>query len=96
MSSLPLFNPQMSEKQTRIRELIKRIKDEKNYGRDYIEDFDFEPATTLKFQMWAATSSVECGMNEGDLLLVHGLTIADLKTYYQNNPQNLLPHLKNQ
>ena len=83
----------MSEKQTRIRELIKRIKAEKNYGRDYIEDFDFKPATTLKFQMWAATSSVEDGMNGADLLLVHGLTIVDLKTYYQNNPQNQPPHV---
>lgn len=76
-----------------MREIIKRIKAGKNYGYDYIEDFDFEPATTLKFQMWAATSSVEDGMNETDLLLVHGLTITDLKTYYQNTPQNQPPHV---
>ena len=72
---------------------IEKIRVDREHGGEFIEDFDFEPATALKFQMWAASSSVEGGMDESDLLLVHGITLADINAYYEKNPQNRPPHV---
>lgn len=46
-----------------------------------IPEFEFDEATTIKFNAWAALESIEDGMDDKDALLVYGVTKADLEPY---------------
>lgn len=58
---------------------------------DFIEDFDLDPETTLKYHMWAASSSIEGGMSESDVLLIYQITFEELRKYYEENPNSVTP-----
>ncbi|UOR07425.1 hypothetical protein MUN82_10070 [Hymenobacter aerilatus] len=46
-----------------------------------LSDFKFNQETTLKFQAWAALDALDEGMSEDDVLLIFGLSVAQLHPF---------------
>lgn len=67
----------------------KRNVDENNC-HEFIEDFESNPETTLKFHMWAASSSIEDGISESDLITIYQVTFKELRKYYEETPNNVI------
>jgi hypothetical protein len=84
----------MTKEHKQVKKMIDEIKAQKNYGCDFIEDFDFNPVTEQKFHMWAASSAVDGGIDDADLLLVYNVTPDDLRKYYEENPNNVPPAVR--
>lgn len=46
-----------------------------------IPEFEFDEATTIKFNAWAALDSLASGTSAADVLTIYGVTEADLEPY---------------